>query len=181
MEQVANNCRPAETRKTSEAKRQEGCHRVFRVTRDGSKAIVAICTRLRRDVISSSELRYSLEPFSLSPTHLRREFVKQQRSVRTHYDNLKVARDAPIEVIRGAYRELAKKHHPDRTGTHPESTQILQVINASYKVLSDPVLRAKHDRWIKATDRERPRSTDPRATPPTGPTPSPQRRPPEPP
>ena len=28
------------------------------------------------------------------------------KRIRTHYDNLKVAPDAPIEVIRAAYRSL---------------------------------------------------------------------------
>ena len=36
---------------------------------------------------------------------------------KTHYDILKVSRDAPIEVIRAAYRVLSLMHHPDR---HPE-------------------------------------------------------------
>jgi len=35
--------------------------------------------------------------------------------VRTHYDNLKVARDAPHEVIRAAYKTLSQKYHPDRS------------------------------------------------------------------
>ncbi len=34
----------------------------------------------------------------------------------THYDNLKVARDAPPEVIRAAYKTLCHKFHPDRHG-----------------------------------------------------------------
>ena len=33
-------------------------------------------------------------------------------TIRTHYDNLKVARNAPPEVIRAAYRVLAQKYHP---------------------------------------------------------------------
>lgn len=69
---------------------------------------------------------------------------------RTHYDNLKVARDAPIEVIQAAYRSLARKHHPDRTGGSPESEAIMKVINTAYAVLSDPEARAEHDRWIAA-------------------------------
>ena len=33
--------------------------------------------------------------------------------MRTHYDNLKVSKDAPVEGIQAAYRTLAKKYHPD--------------------------------------------------------------------
>ena len=36
------------------------------------------------------------------------------KKIHTHYDNLKVARNAPIEVIRAAYKSLSHKHHPDR-------------------------------------------------------------------
>ncbi|MCS6804710.1 MAG: DnaJ domain-containing protein, partial [Blastocatellia bacterium] len=32
----------------------------------------------------------------------------------THYDNLKVARNAPPEVIRAAYKTLSQRFHPDR-------------------------------------------------------------------
>ena len=39
--------------------------------------------------------------------------------VRTHYDNLKVARNAPPEVIRAAYKALAQKYHPDRNSNNP--------------------------------------------------------------
>jgi DnaJ-class molecular chaperone len=67
---------------------------------------------------------------------------------RTHYDNLKVSRDAPIEVIQAAYRSLARKYHPDRNASTPKNEAIMKVINASYEVLSDPVKRAKHDQWI---------------------------------
>ena len=68
---------------------------------------------------------------------------------RTHYDNLKVSRDAPIEVIQAAYRSLARKYHPDTNAGTPSNDAIMKVINASYEVLSDPVKRAKHDQWIE--------------------------------
>jgi curved DNA-binding protein CbpA len=67
--------------------------------------------------------------------------------IRTHYDTLKVSRDAPIEVIQAAYRSLARKYHPDKTGGTPEA---MKSINAAYEVLSDPAQRAQHDRWIAA-------------------------------
>lgn len=68
--------------------------------------------------------------------------------IHTHYDNLKVARDAPPEVIRAAYRTLSKKYHPDHHPDNPESIRIIQLINSAYDVLSDPVRRQEHDRWI---------------------------------
>lgn len=34
--------------------------------------------------------------------------------MKTHYDILKVAKDAPLDDIRSAYKKLAIKYHPDR-------------------------------------------------------------------
>lgn len=68
--------------------------------------------------------------------------------VHTHYDNLKVARDAPPEVIRAAYKSLCHKFHPDRHGGSAKATQAFQLINSAYEVLSDPERRMKHDEWI---------------------------------
>ncbi|HHC1001781.1 TPA: J domain-containing protein [Klebsiella pneumoniae] len=61
--------------------------------------------------------------------------------MRTHYDNLKVSKDAPVEVIQAAYRTLAKKYHPDINKNNPEAVRIMQIINASYEVLIDPLKR----------------------------------------
>jgi len=68
---------------------------------------------------------------------------------RTHYDNLQVARNASDAVIRAAYKSLAQNYHPDRAKVDPEEAKrVMQVINASYKVLSDPDTRHEHDLWI---------------------------------
>jgi DnaJ-class molecular chaperone len=72
--------------------------------------------------------------------------------VHTHYDNLKVARDAPPEVIRAAYKTLSQKHHPDRNGNSPNAMRIIQMINAAYEVLSDAAKRQEHDEWIARTE-----------------------------
>ncbi len=66
----------------------------------------------------------------------------------THYDNLKVARDAPPEVIRAAYKTLCHKFHPDRHGGSDKATQTFQLINEAYAILSDPSRRSHHDAWI---------------------------------
>jgi curved DNA-binding protein CbpA len=70
------------------------------------------------------------------------------KNIRTHYDNLKVARNAPPEVIRAAYKTLSQKHHPDRNGNSAESQRVMKIINESYAVLSDPEARRRHDSWI---------------------------------
>lgn len=66
---------------------------------------------------------------------------------RTHYQNLKVTRDAPIEVIKAAYRVIAQKHHPD-TNKSEDSQRIMTIVNEAWRILSDPKLRAEHDAWI---------------------------------
>lgn len=66
----------------------------------------------------------------------------------SHYDNLKVARDATPEQIRTAYRQLTRQHHPDRNPDNADAQRVMSVINVAYDVLSDPVRRLEHDRWI---------------------------------
>lgn len=72
--------------------------------------------------------------------------------VHTHYDNLKVARDAPPEVIRAAYKSLCQKYHPDRHGNSAEAIRVIQIINTAYAVLSDPAKRREHDEWIARSE-----------------------------
>ena len=70
------------------------------------------------------------------------------RRFRTHYDNLKVSRDAPPEVIRSAYKALANKYHPDRNHGSERALRAMQAINTSFEALDDPVRRKAHDEWI---------------------------------
>jgi hypothetical protein len=74
------------------------------------------------------------------------------RKVPSHYDNLKVSRDAPAEVIRAAYRSLSQKYHPDRNAGDAEAARIMVLLNASYEILSDPEKRRAHDRWLLLTE-----------------------------
>jgi curved DNA-binding protein CbpA len=66
-----------------------------------------------------------------------------------HYQRLKVAHDAPAEVIRAAYRALATRVHPDRqsAATSPDDLQHIEMaaLNAAYETLIDPKLRADYD------------------------------------
>lgn len=71
---------------------------------------------------------------------------------RTHYDNLKVARDAPEAVIRAAYKVLVQKYHPDKNPGDGRAGRVMQIINQSYGVLSDPEQRKEHDEWIRAQE-----------------------------
>lgn len=71
-------------------------------------------------------------------------------NIRTHYDNLKVTRDAPASVIKAAYKALCQTFHPDKfQGSIEEAERIIRLVNASYAVLIDPVKRAGHNAWIR--------------------------------
>ncbi len=71
------------------------------------------------------------------------------RKIETHYDKLKVTRDAPEAVIRAAYKALIQIYHPENfAGREYEVIEIVQSIRESYEVLINPESRAEHDRWI---------------------------------
>lgn len=67
-----------------------------------------------------------------------------QRMPRTHYDNLKVSREAPPEVIRAAYRALSQKYHPDLNKS-TDAHRVMQILNDAWSVLGDPQKRASYD------------------------------------
>lgn len=72
-------------------------------------------------------------------------------SMWTHYDNLRVPRDATPEEIKRAYSRLVFRHHPDRAkeSDKAEKTKIMQIINASYRILSNPQTRAAYDAQLR--------------------------------
>ena len=74
--------------------------------------------------------------------------------IHTHYDNLKVARMAPQEVIRAAYKALSQKYHPDKNAGDEKAARIMAIVNTAYGILSDPVRRKEHDEWIAAEEWE---------------------------
>ncbi len=69
-------------------------------------------------------------------------------TVVTHYDTLKITRDAPPEVIQAVYKALAQKYHPDKNLNNPEAVRMMQMVIASYKVLADDAKRKEHDAWV---------------------------------
>lgn len=74
--------------------------------------------------------------------------------IHTHYDNLKVARLAPQEVIRAAYKALSQKYHPDKNPGDEKAARIMAIVNTAYGILADPVRRKEHDEWIAAEEWE---------------------------
>lgn len=66
-----------------------------------------------------------------------------------YYGRLKVATDAPPEVIRAAYKALVQKYHPDRHQGSVRHEIVLAALNKAQEVLLDPERRAAHDLWIR--------------------------------
>lgn len=62
-----------------------------------------------------------------------------------YYSILQVSPKAEPEVIKLAYKALAKKYHPDRCA-EPDREERMQRINEAYEVLGDPSRRADYDR-----------------------------------
>ncbi len=58
---------------------------------------------------------------------------------------LGVSEKATYKEIRHAYRQLARKYHPDRNRS-PFAEEMIKKINAAFEVLSDQTKRAQYDR-----------------------------------
>ena len=75
------------------------------------------------------------------------------------YKLLGLRRDASLEEIKRAYRQLAKRHHPDRTQNNPRDTEIFKAVAVAFATLSNPERRAEYDRGLAASER---RTANPR-------------------
>ncbi len=67
----------------------------------------------------------------------------------THYKILGVAETATPEEIKTAWRDLAKKYHPDRNKGKKAAARIKDV-NVAYHELGDPVRRFNYDATLRA-------------------------------
>lgn len=63
------------------------------------------------------------------------------------YEVLGVQRDASEVEIKTAYRQLARKHHPDVAADKVAAEARFKEINEAYAVLSDPQKRQMYDRY----------------------------------
>ncbi len=68
---------------------------------------------------------------------------------RDPYVVLGVTKTASETEIKRAFRELARKHHPD---VNPDGGERFREINDAYAILSDRESRARYDRWGHADD-----------------------------
>ncbi len=84
---------------------------------------------------------HSLWPATLDA----RNSVPQTGRFVTHYQTLGVQPDAKFDAIRGAYRALVGKHHPDKGG----DPVIFHAVQEAYEVVGDEARRRAYDAAAK--------------------------------
>jgi len=78
-----------------------------------------------------------------------RELLPTSVEVEDLYAVLGVPRESSLDQIRTAYRNLARKYHPDHAPDE-ESSRRFSRISKSYMVLRDESLRRRYDQLLKA-------------------------------
>lgn len=66
---------------------------------------------------------------------------------RDYYEILGISRNADENMIKKAYRKLAKKYHPDTNAGNVQAEQKFKEITEAYTILSDPEKRKLYDRF----------------------------------
>lgn len=79
--------------------------------------------------------------------------------MKNYYQVLGIAENAEDAVIKKAFRELARKYHPDVAGAAGEEK--FKEINEAYDILSDPKKRAEYDRMRRGFANREARSHGP--------------------
>jgi curved DNA-binding protein CbpA len=71
------------------------------------------------------------------------------------YRLLDVARAATDDDIRKAYRQLARKHHPDANPDDPHAEERFKEIQRAYETLSNPTRRRAYDEGYRPSPQRR--------------------------
>ena len=66
---------------------------------------------------------------------------------RDYYEILGLDKNADADAIKRAYRQLAKKYHPDLNPGDAEAEKNFKEVNEAYSVLSDAEKKAKYDQF----------------------------------
>lgn len=69
---------------------------------------------------------------------------------RDYYEVLGIQKDASEDDIKKAYRQMAKKYHPDLNPGDKEAEARFKEVNEAYEVLSDKQKRARYDQYGQA-------------------------------
>ncbi len=66
---------------------------------------------------------------------------------RDYYEVLGVSKTATDDELKKAYRQMAKKYHPDANPNDKEAEAKFKEVNEAYSVLSNPTERQKYDQY----------------------------------
>ena len=66
-------------------------------------------------------------------------------SLKNYYTLLGISNTATANEIKTAYRELAKKYHPDKNHGNKSAEEYFKEIQQAYAILSNPEKRKKYD------------------------------------
>ncbi|MBR3842464.1 MAG: molecular chaperone DnaJ [Christensenellaceae bacterium] len=66
------------------------------------------------------------------------------------YETLGVSKEASADEIKRAYRQLAKKYHPDMNKDDPSAADKFKEVNEAYQVLGDEEKRQQYDNYGSA-------------------------------
>jgi molecular chaperone DnaJ len=69
------------------------------------------------------------------------------------YEILGVTKESSKGEIKKAYRDLAKKYHPDQNDGDPELEEKFKQVSQAYEILSDPKKKSEYDRFGKVGQR----------------------------
>jgi Ca-activated chloride channel family protein len=83
---------------------------------------------------------------------------------RDYYAVLGISSDADEQTVKRAYRQLARRYHPD-TSTEPGTAERFLQIQEAYELLTDPVQREAYDHWRRQRGLDRPNPLVLRVTP----------------
>lgn len=72
-------------------------------------------------------------------------------TMKDYYAVLGVEREASPEQIKKAYRQLAKKFHPDVNGGDPQAEARFKLVHEAYSTLGNPELRAAYNQQLRST------------------------------
>lgn len=86
------------------------------------------------------------------------EVLLKRSKKKDYYKVLGVSRDADERTVKRAYRQLTKKHHPDKAAAQgfskEEAEKKMAGINEAYEVLSQPELKERYDNGDDPNDPE---------------------------